>query len=175
MDNLSLFFLIFGFNNKYTLLDQLMVFGAEYLIYLAFILMFILALRGGVRERKVLLLALISIPVTVVIIKAIHLFTFTPRPFVSHELLPLITYTREDASFPSRHTSLIAAIAFVYTYSRSRWSTLFLGFCIWIGISRIYVGVHYPIDILGGVGVGLSSLLVSLKLKKILKLAFKLN
>lgn len=171
MDNLNLFFLIFGLSSKNSFLDSMMIFGAEYLIYLMLILAFILAVRGKIPERKSLLLFLISFPILVLLIKFIHLFLFEPRPYITNDILPLITH-KANASFPSRHASIMSAIAFAYWYYKSRWTPLFLLFLIWVGIARIYVGVHYPIDIVGGVIVGVLSLIIALQIKKLLKISF---
>lgn len=169
MDNLSLFFLIFGLSNQYQLLDYLMIFGARYVILLTFLIIFVLVFKGSIKERKAFLLTILAIPVAVVIIKIIHLFIFEPRPFVTYHFTPLFSYD-PDASFPSRHASIMSVIAFAYTYFKSKWAILFLTFMIWIGISRIYVGVHYPLDILGGVLVGATSIVIS---KQIIRLLFR--
>lgn len=158
MDNLSLFFL-----------DQLMIFGAEYVIYLTFVFIFILTIKGGFRERKALLLSLICIPVVILIIKIIHLFFFEPRPFIIHDISPLVVHNA-DASFPSRHASIMSVIAFSYVYFKSKWSPLFIFLLFWVGISRVYVGVHYPLDILGGVLVGIISLIIAKQIVKFLKI-----
>ncbi|HBQ50676.1 TPA: hypothetical protein DD690_01700 [Candidatus Daviesbacteria bacterium] len=129
-------------------MDNLMVFGAEYIIYLTIILMFILAAKAGIKEKKALILAVFSIPIAILLIKFIHLFIITPRPFEAYA---------DGASFPSRHASLMAAFFFSYVISRSKWAWLFIGLTAWVGVSRIYVGVHFPVDILGGAGVGLLS------------------
>lgn len=171
MDNLSLFFLIFGVSSKNNILDFVMIFGAEYLIYLVFILMFFFSVKGGLKEKKSFLLSLLCLPIVIIIIKLIHLFFFEPRPFVSYQILPLISH-QADASFPSRHTSIMAAIAFSYTYYKSKWSPLFLLALLWVGISRIYAGVHYPQDILGGIAVGIITLLIALQIKKMIKVKF---
>ncbi|OGE31445.1 hypothetical protein A3C59_02280 [Candidatus Daviesbacteria bacterium RIFCSPHIGHO2_02_FULL_36_13] len=168
MDNISLFHLIFGLNGKNSILDYLMISGAESLIYLAIGLSCLLAFRGKVSEKKAFLLTLISFPIMVVIIKSIHIFFFEARPFVTYDILPLISYLHEDASFPSRHASTIAVIAFAYSYYKSKWTPLFLFLMLWIGFSRIFVGVHYPLDILGGFGTGLASVAISIQLKKLL-------
>lgn len=167
MDNNSLFLFLFGLGNNSQALDSIMIFGAEYIIYVTFILIFILGLKGGVRERKSFLLALIAIPIVVLLIKIIHLFIVEPRPFVAHDLKPLI-FHREDASFPSRHTSVMAALAFAYTFYKSKFTILFLILLLWVGISRIYVGVHYPLDIAGGVAVGIISTFIAWQIKKYL-------
>lgn len=125
-----------------------MIFGAEYAIYLTIILMFTLALKSGPKEKKALVLALFSIPLAVILIKFIHLFILTPRPFGSYE---------QGASFPSRHASLITAFAFAYIFFKSKWAAFMVALAVWVGVARVYVGVHFPIDILGGAGVGLLS------------------
>lgn len=152
-----------------TLLDQLMIFGAEYVIYLTLMLIFIAAFKGRVSERKALLLALFALPILVIIIKIIHLFFYEPRPFVSLDISPLIPH-KEDSSFPSRHTTIMSAIAFAYLYLKSKWSPLFLILLLWVGISRVYVGVHYPLDIIGGVFVGIISVAVALNIIKLINI-----
>ena len=167
MDNTSLFFLIFGLSKQSNFLDYLMIFGAELLIYLTFILIFFLAFKESVPERKALLLSLISMPIIVILIKLIHIFIVTPRPFVQNEILPLVNL-HSDASFPSRHTSIMSAIAFSYVFTKSKFVLLFILLMLWVGISRIYVGVHYPLDIIGGILVGFASILIARKIAKIL-------
>lgn len=171
MDNLGLFFLIFGASSKSNLLDFVMIFGAEYAIYFVFILMFFFSIKGGIKEKKSLFLALICLPIAVIIVKLIHLFFFEPRPFIDYDISPLIQH-KADASFPSRHTLIAAVIAFSYIYFKSKWAPLFLLLMLWVGISRIYVGVHYPLDIIGGIATGIITLLIALQIKKIIKVKF---
>lgn len=175
MDNFGLFLLIFSTSNKNEFLDFLMIFGAEYLIYAAFILIFVLAIKGSVKEKKALILATLSIPIVVVLIKIIHLFLFEPRPFITHDISPLISYTREDASFPSRHTALMFTLAFSYFFYQSKWKFYFFIMALWVGLSRIYVGVHYPLDIIGGIITALISVFIAWKIKEKLKRSLGLN
>lgn len=145
-----------------------MIFGAEYVIYLTIILMFALAFKSGLKEKKALILAVFSIPVAVILIKIIHLFIITPRPFEASGITALIAH-EANASFPSRHTSLMAAFGFAYVIFKSKWALLFLSLMLWVGVARIYVGVHYPLDILGGGIVGFLSILLARQIIKILK------
>lgn len=169
MDNFSLFFLIFGASHQNPFLDQLMIFGAEYVIYLTFILMFYFSIKGNLAEKKSLILALICLPVAAIIVKIIHLFYFQQRPFVAYDFLPLITQGA-DASFPSRHTLTMSVSALPFMYFKSKWAPLFLFLTLWVGISRIYVGVHYPLDILGGILISILSLIIGLQITKQLKI-----
>lgn len=140
-------------------LDLFFIFGAEPLIYIMGLLVLLVTVKGSTPERKALLLLLISVPVAIVLIKLIHFFYFEPRPFVNYEFTPLISVS-PDASFPSRHTALAAVLAFSLLYFKSKWWPLFWILALWVGISRVYVGVHYWWDILGGFLIGGISLII---------------
>jgi undecaprenyl-diphosphatase len=73
---------------------------------------------------------------------------------------PLVT-PPHDASFPSGHASTSFAAATVLTFVRPRWAPAFYLLALAIGFSRVYVGVHYPLDIVGGavLGVGVAAAL----------------
>lgn len=169
MYNKDLFFLIFNLNGLSPILDKLMFFGAEYLIYLTIMLMFFLIFKGGKKEKKAALFAIVTIPIAIILIKITHIFFYEPRPFVTFHFSPILDKTA-DASFPSRHATIMAVIAFAYAYLRSKWTLLFLLFMVVVGISRIFVGVHYPLDILGGFIFGIISLAITLQIKKLLKI-----
>ncbi len=171
MDNLALFFLFFGLSGKSPVADSLMIFGARFVIYLTFLLIFALAIKGGVKEKKALILAIMTIPIIILLIKCIHIFYYETRPFVDNDILPLISYNT-DASFPSRHTSIMSAITFSYLYFRSKWAFVFGFLMLWVGMARIFVGVHFPIDIIGGIIVGLISQISGVQIIKLIKVRF---
>ena len=78
-----------------------------------------------------------------------------PRPFiVEPEPTPLLLGVLGD-SFPSGHAATSFAGALVLTrWLPGRWPVLF-GLAVAIAYSRVYVGVHYPADVLGGAALGL--------------------
>lgn len=81
---------------------------------------------------------------------AISLIWFHSRPFADHLGMTLIQHAA-DSSFPSDHVTLIASVGiFLYlekTYRKLGGILLALSFIA--GWARIFVGVHYPLDILG--------------------------
>lgn len=171
MDNTDLFFKVFNLNGQLWILDKLMVFAAEPLIYLIIIFIFLLGIKGNTQDKKAFLLILLAIPISVLLIKGIHLFYFEPRPFVALNFIPIVM-EEADATFPSRHATIASVIAFSHMYFKSKWAPLLLFFAIWIGVSRVYVGVHYPLDIPGGFVTASLALVLGLQVKNVLTKLF---
>ncbi len=83
-----------------------------------------------------------------------------PRPFVNEHLedvRQLIEKNASEASFPSGHAAFYFAVAFgVYFWNRQAGVMLVVLATI-LGLVRVYAGIHYPSDILGGAFIGLVS------------------
>lgn len=168
--NQEIFLQIYSLGNRNTFFDQLMIFGAENLIWITAFLVIFLGVFGREKEHKALFLSISGAVISEILIFLIHLFIFEPRPFITLSINPLINIA-DSAGFPSVHTTLTAVPAFAYFFVKSKWTPLFMFFLIWVGLARIYVGVHYPFDILGGILVGLISIFLSSKLLKKLNLS----
>ncbi|HET9125557.1 MAG TPA: undecaprenyl-diphosphatase [Solirubrobacteraceae bacterium] len=96
-----------------------------------------------------------------------------PRPFVAlHHFHKLIPHAA-DASFPSDHVTGSAALAFALILFGRRWmGSVALVIAVLIGVARVMVGIHWPTDILGAIGVGaISAFLVFLARGPITRLA----
>lgn len=82
-----------------------------------------------------------------------------PRPFeVSNEVSPLRPQTATGASFPSGHTQNAATFyTSIGLYLKKKWVWIVIGIVIFlIGFSRLYLGVHFPKDILAGAAIGIA-------------------
>jgi undecaprenyl-diphosphatase len=76
-----------------------------------------------------------------------------PRPYESHQHVYHLTHSR-DPSFPSDHASAAFGIAFgIYFFDR-RAGRFFLVVATLIALGRVFVGAHYPTDILASLAVG---------------------
>ena len=74
---------------------------------------------------------------------------------------PLIAIPHSD-SFPSGHTATSFACATVLAVLVPRAAPAFYVLALAIGYSRIYVGVHWPLDVVGGAVVGVATALLLL-------------
>lgn len=74
------------------------------------------------------------------------------RPFVELGINPL--YGEIGFSFPSEHMTVFTALAVAIFLINRMAGFIFFIIAILIGFSRIIIGVHYPIDIIGGLVVG---------------------
>ncbi|PIR88016.1 MAG: hypothetical protein COU10_01480 [Candidatus Harrisonbacteria bacterium CG10_big_fil_rev_8_21_14_0_10_45_28] len=143
---------------RYPLLDFLAVFLARYLPYVV-VLVFVLVLflmHSRYERLKISLFWIFSMILTSGIIgPLIHHFFFRPRPFVVYDTLPLITMDPAMASFPSSHTIFFFTLATVIFFGLSRkWGGWLFVIATFIGLARVYVGVHFLLDILGGAVIG---------------------
>jgi len=77
------------------------------------------------------------------------------RPCHVLENVRLLTDCNTSYSFPSSHAVNIFAAAFFLSQPLKRLSPLFYGIAAVVGYSRVYIGIHYPLDAIGGAAIGL--------------------
>jgi len=87
------------------------------------------------------------------------------RPWRRYALPHTLVPAPKDPSFPSGHTTIAFASATVLTFLQPRLGPALFLLAAAIGFSRIYVGVHYPLDVLGGavLGVGIGCGVIALR------------
>jgi undecaprenyl-diphosphatase len=112
------------------------------------------------RNQRAILRAIIALFMANIVLKLCNLIYFRPRPFVDHEV-NLLFYHPTDSSFPSNPATVGFSIATaIWLYNRRLGASL-LVLATLFGLSRIYCGVHYPLDIIAGALLGaLSAYLV---------------
>ena len=130
--------------------------GGIFLIFLSLVLMLIKKTRRF-GTAMILGLAIGALAVNVFLKVAVA----RPRPYadmssIFNQLwLIMGQHVESDMSFPSGHTNAaFAAMLPVFLLGNKRWSWLALVFGVLMGISRIYLVVHFPSDVLGGLITG---------------------
>jgi undecaprenyl-diphosphatase len=93
-----------------------------------------------------------------------RLFLPIDRPFVGRDVI-LLFYPPQDPSFPSNHAFFASVAAFSLFFYQKKAGFLAILAAISVGLSRIFAGVHWPIDVLAGLFFGF---LVVFIVKKIL-------
>jgi membrane-associated phospholipid phosphatase len=78
-----------------------------------------------------------------------------PRPYQVMADAVLRQQPAHGTSFPSSHTAVTLAVVIALVPFLARLlAAVGIGYAVLVGWSRIYLGVHYPLDILGGAGIG---------------------
>ena len=101
-------------------------------------------------------------------------FVERPRPFRDHQGLEVLVSGKTDYSFVSDHATLTMAMAVGLFVANRKFGLLGIVIALLEGFCRVYMGVHYPTDVVGGFALGtavalLLSPVASLTLTPVLK------
>ena len=125
------------------------IFIANNLLYYMILLFAWFWLRGNYDTKKQILKAFIFTSIAILISQCISHVYYHPRPFVM-EVGRTLIYHAPNGSFPSDHMLIFSSIAFSYLFSAQRKLGISLLVMAWlVAWSRVYLGVHFPLDMLG--------------------------
>jgi undecaprenyl-diphosphatase len=110
---------------------------------------------GDTKEKKTSLMLMVLFLVLAGLGLGFKALDARPRPYDALDGVRLLVDRESDFSFPSGHTLFVAGGAVILWLSlRGWWAALLTVEAGLVGFSRIYVGVHYPIDVVGGALLG---------------------
>lgn len=110
-----------------------------------------------IRGWEISIHALLAAGLGFVVREIIGAAFFRPRPFIAHAFEPLISLRWMDASFPSGHATVAFALAATVMRYDRLWGSLFVVFAVLVAWGRVFVGVHYPSDVIAGAILGIAA------------------
>jgi undecaprenyl-diphosphatase len=156
--DLTLFKLINRLAGHSKVADLLMIFISNRIRY-AYILITLLFLLKKHFKKRIAIETGGSVLLSFLLHMLIKLFYYKPRPFKKRRVGILIP-SKIDSTFPSKHTILaFAASVSVLLFNRTL-GAFMLGLSALTGFSRVWVGHHYPSDIIGSAFLGALSSIV---------------
>ncbi|MEV6648970.1 phosphatase PAP2 family protein [Streptomyces sp. NPDC051219] len=143
--------------------DRVMEFVGEYGILLALVLL-VLWCWWSVRRREDetqavssvagLVWAPLAAGLAVLVNIPIRGFVERPRPFVGHQGLEVLASGKTDYSFVSDHATLAMAMGVGLFVANRKFGLMGIALAVVEGFCRVYMGVHYPTDVIGGFALG---------------------
>jgi undecaprenyl-diphosphatase len=143
--------------------DMAVLVASDYLLPLLFSLALLAVWFAGrspaVRERNqiAVLTGMAALGVGNALVALVNLLAPRPRPFVDHgDELELLFYRSTDPSFPANPVVVGFAVGTaLWRVNRALGAAICAGGLL-IGLARVYAGVFYPTDIVGGVVLGIA-------------------
>ncbi|HZX37302.1 MAG TPA: phosphatase PAP2 family protein [Streptomyces sp.] len=140
--------------------DRGMRFLGEWGLLLAMVLL-VLGCWWSVRRRQdaaasvaAVVWAPLAAAIAVLVNVPIRGFVERPRPFKDHDGLEVLISGKNDFSFVSDHATIAMAIAAGLFIANRKFGLVGLGLAALEGFCRVYMGVHYPTDVIGGFALG---------------------
>lgn len=155
--NLKILFFLHAIATSAPFLSTLTIFFAEWLPYLliATVIAHKFFIHDGEKFVRLTALLFVSPIIAVTAVKICKMLIPLPRPFADGlGITPLISVSDPMGSFPSAHAAFFGALGMAIFFEHPRMGSGFILAAVLIGISRVGVGVHFPIDIIAGIALG---------------------
>ena len=170
----ELFLWLNGFVGQFPLFDRLITWlVSDYTVPVCMALVLVATWFAGkdaiTRQRYQigLMMALTAMALSSFAVFITNAMYFRPRPFDALDV-NLLFYEPTDSSFPANDAAAMYGMAFgVWTYNRPV-GTLLIGIASVYCFARVYSGVHYPLDVVGGVVIAVAITFVAIGIRKAL-------
>ncbi|MFF1723850.1 phosphatase PAP2 family protein [Streptomyces sviceus] len=142
--------------------DRVMEYVGEYGILLGMVLLILwcwwAGRRRGGEDAAASVAALVWAPLAAALAVLVNVpirgFVERPRPFRTHEGLEVLVSGKTDYSFVSDHATITMAMAVGLFVANRKFGLVGIALALLEGFCRVYMGVHYPTDVIGGFALG---------------------
>ncbi|WP_315066161.1 phosphatase PAP2 family protein [uncultured Clostridium sp.] len=167
--NIEFFRIINNLANKNAVLDKIMIFFSTDVPYIFMAIIAIVFIIGVTKKncscRKAAVNTFVITVINLILSFIIGNIYYVDRPFVHNKVNLLIPHV-QDASFPSDHATGTMSIALGLEKYNKVLSIILTIISILVGFSRVYVGNHYPMDVIGAyIMVSITSYIYNLKIR----------
>jgi undecaprenyl-diphosphatase len=155
--NVQLFRVVNNLGKDFSFLNPAVVFIADYLLYFFILSAVVFWVIPISRNRIMVICAFLTVITAQIIRIPVSRLHSNLQPFAE---LPDVNQLIDKAvgnSFPSDHTILVFAFCATFALFHKRFAVLWLLLAALVGISRIWVGVHYPADVAAGALISIVS------------------
>lgn len=148
--NTDIFYQINGLGEGMPFLDIPMIFIANYTLYFLILAVIFYFFKKGPQNRVMVISSILSVGGAVLLGRVVGMFHSNNQPFAELQNVNQLIEKTVDNSFPSDHTMIFFAICFTFFLFKKPGRYLWMVLACLVGLSRIWVGVHYPGDVLVG-------------------------
>ncbi|MFB6816623.1 phosphatase PAP2 family protein [Streptomyces sp. NPDC056347] len=143
--------------------DRVMEFVGEYGILLGLVLVVLwcwwsVRRRGTADDSVAAVAGIVWAPLAAGIALLVNIpirgFVERPRPFRDHQGLEVLVTGKNDFSFVSDHATMAMALGVGLFVANRKFGIAAIGLAVLEGFCRVYMGVHYPTDVIGGFALG---------------------
>ncbi|MFE3161888.1 phosphatase PAP2 family protein [Streptomyces sp. NPDC059224] len=148
--------------------DRGMAFVGEYGLLVAMVLLVVWCWwsvrRRGDEDAAGTVAALVWTPLAAAIAVLVNVpirgFVERPRPFLTHQGVDVLVSGKTDYSFVSDHATITMALGVGLFVANRKFGLAGIGLALLEGFCRVYMGVHYPTDVVGGFALGTAVVLL---------------
>lgn len=161
--DIAMFEFVYKLRETLGFLNPIMIMLAE---FLPFLLAGYMVARWFVNDnrqktRRMLACAFVSFAIAAVLCKVAGVFVYHTQPFASLENVEKLVNKEVGNSFPSDHTALYFSVLYTFfMFSKSKHRFWYIVVAALGGLARVWVGVHYPLDVIVAALIGIISAIV---------------